>query len=145
MGRLTLESSFILNSIAKHDNEHYRLILAKPFSSYPIPNNIFKMLYRTGDEFTPVYLSDSDNAGEKLLLELASDTSTLPLILMNLSNRSFASVKSAVASNPNTLDMIVKKLSFDSSKEVRKAAKDALFMREQEDKSQAVSDDLADR
>ena len=103
------------------------------------------MLYRTGDEFTPVYLSDSDNAGEKLLLELASDTSTLPLILMNLSNRSFASVKSAVASNPNTLDMIVKKLSFDSSKEVRKAAKDALFMREQEDKSQAVSDDLADR
>lgn len=139
-----LESNFILNSIAKHDNEHYRLILAKPFSSYPVPSNIFKILYRTGDEFTPMYLSDSDSSGEELLLKLASDTNTSPLILMNLSNRKYASVRTAVAKNHNTLDMIVKKLTFDKSKEVRKVARDAIFLREKEAKPQETANDFTE-
>lgn len=140
-----LESNFILNSIAQHKEEHYRLILAKPFSSYPVPYNIYQMLYKKGDEFTQTYMSDSNRAGEEILLEMAEDTSTSPLILMNLSNSKFESVKSAVAQHPNTLEIIVKKLTFDESKEVRKAARDAISLREQEEKSQAVSTDLADR
>jgi len=42
--------------------------------------------------------------------------------------------------------MIVKKLTFDKSKEVRKSARDAIFLREQQEKkSKDISDDLADR
>ena len=139
-----LEQSFILSSIAQHDEEHYRLILAKP-SPYSIPSNIYKMLYKKGDEFTPTYLSDSNVLGERILREMAEDKNTSPIILMNLSNRKFSSVKVAVASNPNTLDLIVKKLTFDKSKEVRKAARDTLTKREQAKKSKDISDDLADR
>jgi len=49
---------------------------------------------------------------------------THSLILINLSDSSFESVRISVAQHSNTLKMILKKLSFDESKEVRKAAKD---------------------
>lgn len=140
-----LESNFILNSIAQHKEEHYRLILAKP-SPFPVPEKIAKMLYRKGDEFTTTYLTDSNVLGEKTLLEIAEDTNTFALILMNLSNSKYASVRVAVTKNPNTLDMIVKKLTFDKSKKVRKSARDAIFLREQQEKkSKDISDDLVDR
>ena len=65
---------------------------------------------------------------------------------MNLSDCSFESVNICVAQHANTLEMILKKLSFSESKKVRKVARDSLSQREQEAKSQAVStDDLADR
>jgi len=100
-----LESNFILNSIAQHKEEHYRLILAKP-SPFSVPEKITKMLYRKGDEFTQTYLTDSNVLGEKTLLEIAEDPDTFALILMNLSNRKYASVRSAVAKNPNTLTAV---------------------------------------
>lgn len=137
-----LVSNNILNSIAKHDQEYYRLILAKP-SSFSVPGEIMKALYRKGDEFTSTYLSGYDTSGEELLLSFAKDEDSSPIILMNLSNSQINSVRAAVAQNHNTLEIILKKLSFDSSKVVRKAAKTALRTRQQEQEKN-ISDNLSD-
>lgn len=137
-----LENNTILNSIANHNEELYRLLLIKHPDTPPA---LFQKLYREGDEFSPTHFSISSKSEEELLLKLAQDKNTLPLILMNLSDCSFESVNICVAEHSNTLDIILKKLSFSESKKVRKAARDAISLREQEEKSQAVSSDLADR
>ena len=137
-----LENNTILNSIANHDEELYRLLLIKHPDTPPA---LFQKLYREGDEFSPTHFSISSKSEEELLLKLAQNKNTLPLVLMNLSDCSFESVNICVAQHTNSLEMILKKLSFSESKKVRKAARDTLSSREQEAKSQAVSDDLADR
>lgn len=137
-----LENNTILNSIANHNEELYRLLLIKHPDTPPA---LFQKLYKEGDEFSPTHFSISTKSEEELLLKLAQDKNTLPLVLMNLSDSSYESVNICVAQHSNTLEMILKKLSFSESKKVRKAARDTLSLREQEAKSQAVSDDLADR
>ncbi|MCD6173390.1 MAG: HEAT repeat domain-containing protein [Sulfurimonas sp.] len=138
-----LENNTILNSIANHNEELYRLLLTKHPDTPPA---LYQKLYREGDEFSPTHFSISTKSEEELLLKLAQDKNTLSLVLMNLSDRSFESVNICVAEHSNTLEMILKKLSFDESKKVRKAARDTLLSREQKAKSQAVSTtDLTDR
>jgi len=136
-----LSDNILLNYIAEHDEEMYRIILAK---RNDIPVTIYNKLYRETDEIIQTYLSLSQLSSEELLLKIAKSKTTNTVILMNLSDSPFESVRVDVANHLNTIDMILKKLSFDNSKKVRKAAKDTLYLREQKQQSQA-NDNLGDR
>jgi hypothetical protein len=137
-----LKNNPLLNYIADHDEEMCRVVLAK---RNDVPGSVYNKLYRETDEIIQTYLALSKLSSEELLLKMTKSETTQPMILMNLSDSVFESVRLCTTEHKNIPDIILKKLSFDNSKEVRKAAKDALFIREQEAKSQAVSDDLADR
>lgn len=137
------EDDKLLNYIADQQEELYRLILVQHPDT---PINLFQKLYREGDELTKTYMTSTDKSGEKLLLRFTQNKDTQALELINLSNSKFENVRISVAQHTNTIEMILKKLSFDESKKVRKTARDAISLREQEAKEQAVSaDDLADR
>ena len=138
-----LANNTLFNYIANDDEEMHRVVLAKRDD---VPVTIYNKLYRETDEIITTYLSLSKLSTEETLLKIVNNQDTAGLILMNLSSdSSFESVRVVVAQHPNTLDIILKKLSFDPSKDVRKAATDTLISRGQAKKSQAVSDDLADR
>ena len=64
---------------------------------------------------------------------------------MNLSDSLFESVRVSVANHPNTIEMILKKLSFDNSKKVRKSAKDTLFVRNQTEQAQTNETNIEGR
>jgi len=134
-----LENHPLLNYIADHSEEMYRVILAKRDD---VPVSIFNKLYRETDNIIQTYLSLSQLSSEELLLKIAKSKTTNAVILMNLSDSSFQSIRVSVANHPDTLEMILKKLSFDRSKDVRKASKDALFIREQTEQVQTKEDDI---
>jgi len=137
-----LENHSLFNYIADHDEEMYRIILAKR-NDIPVP--IYNKLYRETDEIIQTYLSLSQLSSEELLLKIAKSKTTNAVILMNLSDSPFESVRVDVANHPNTIDMILKKLSFDNSKEVRKSAKDALFIREKTEQVQTNETNIESR
>jgi len=137
-----LKNHPLLNYIADHDEEMYRVILAKRDD---VPISIYNKLYRETDEIIQTYLSLSQISSEEILLKIAKSKTTNAVILMNLSDSSFESVRVDVANHSNTIDMILKKLSFDTSKEVRKASKDALFIRKQTEQAQTNETNIEGR
>ena len=120
----------------------YRIILAKKDN---IPVSIYNKLYRQNDEIIKTYLALSKVSREELLLKMAKSESTQPMILMNLADSTFESVKLSTAQHPNTPNIVLKKLSFDGEKDIRRAAKDALFIREQTEQFQTNDNDIEGR
>jgi len=132
----------LLHYIADHDEEMYRVILAKRGD---VPVSIYNKLYRESDEVIFPYLALSDLSSEELLLTMADSKTVQPMILMNLAESSFESVRCRVAKHPETPNIILKKFSFDTSKEVRKASKETLSTREQTKQAQNNNTDIKSR
>ncbi|WP_418640616.1 HEAT repeat domain-containing protein [Sulfurimonas sp. ST-27] len=132
----------LLHYIADHDEEMYRVILAK---REDVPVSIYNKLYRESDEIIFPYLALSNLSNEEMLLTMADSKSAQPMLLMSLTDSWYDKVKLHVIKHPNTPEIALKKLSFDKSKEVRKSSKNALSERKQQAKAQNNNTDIESR